>query len=173
MKKWISFYQRTPFGYEAFESSENSKIIEIMKCLFPGSFDPFTLGHKSIVDRTLQFAEEVVIAIGVNAGKKSMFSLEERMAQIQKVYADEPRVKVASYEGLTTDFAESIGATAMVRGVRTAQDFEFERMLADVNRKLTGIETILLITEPQYSAISSSVVRELLSYGKDVKDFLP
>ena len=144
-----------------------------MKCLFPGSFDPFTLGHKSIVDRTLQFAEEVVIAIGVNAGKKSMFSLEERMAQMQKVYADEPRVKVASYEGLTTDFAESIGATAMVRGVRTAQDFEFERMLADVNRKLTGIETILLITEPQYSAISSSVVRELLSYGKDVKDFLP
>ncbi|MBO7559035.1 MAG: pantetheine-phosphate adenylyltransferase [Bacteroidaceae bacterium] len=144
-----------------------------MKCLFPGSFDPFTLGHKSIVDRTLQFAEEVVIAIGVNAGKKSMFSLEERMAQIQKVYADEPRVKVASYEGLTTDFAESIGVTAMVRGVRTAQDFEFERMLADVNRKLSGIETILLITEPQYSAISSSVVRELLSYGKDVKDFLP
>lgn len=144
-----------------------------MKCLFPGSFDPFTVGHKSIVDRTLQFAEEVVIAIGVNAGKKSMFSLEERMAQIQKVYADEPRVNVASYEGLTTDFAESIGATAMVRGVRTAQDFEFERMLADVNRKLSGIETILLITEPQYSAISSSVVRELLSYGKDVKDFLP
>ncbi len=144
-----------------------------MKCLFPGSFDPFTLGHKSIVDRILPLADEVVIAIGVNAGKKSMFSLEERMAQIQKVYANEPRVKVASYEGLTTDFAESIGATVMVRGVRTAQDFEFERTLADVNRQLTGIETILLITEPQYSAISSSVVRELLSYGKDVKDFLP
>jgi len=144
-----------------------------MKCLFPGSFDPFTLGHKSIVDRILPMADEVVIAIGVNAGKKSMFSLEERMAQIQKVYANEPRVEVASYEGLTTDFAESIGATVMVRGVRTAQDFEFERTLADVNRQLTGIETILLITEPQYSAISSSVVRELLSYGKDVKDFLP
>jgi len=144
-----------------------------MKCLFPGSFDPFTLGHKSIVDRILPMADEVVIAIGVNAGKKSMFSLEERMAQIQKVYANEPRVKVASYEGLTTDFAESVGATVMVRGVRTAQDFEFERTLADVNRQLTGIETILLITEPQYSAISSSVVRELLSYGKDVKDFLP
>ena len=144
-----------------------------MKCLFPGSFDPFTLGHKSIVDRVLPIADEVVIAIGVNAGKKSMFSLEERMAQIQKVYADEPRVKVASYEGLTTDFAESIGATVMVRGVRTAQDFEFERTLADVNRQLTGIETILLITEPQYSAISSSVVRELISYGKDVKEFLP
>lgn len=144
-----------------------------MKCLFPGSFDPFTLGHKSIVDRVLPIADEVVIAIGVNAGKKSMFSLEERMAQIQKVYANEPRVKVASYEGLTTDFAESIGATVMVRGVRTAQDFEFERTLADVNRQLTGIETILLITEPQYSAISSSVVRELISYGKDVKEFLP
>ena len=144
-----------------------------MKCLFPGSFDPFTLGHKSIVDRVLPMADEVVIAIGVNAGKKSMFSLEERVAQIQKVYANEPRVKVASYEGLTTDFAKSIGATVMVRGVRTAQDFEFERTLADVNRQLTGIETILLITEPQYSAISSSIVRELLSYGKDVKDFLP
>ena len=144
-----------------------------MKCLFPGSFDPFTLGHKSIVDRVLPMADEVVIAIGVNAGKKSMFSLEERMAQIQKVYANEPRVKVASYEGLTTDFAKSIGATVMVRGVRTAQDFEFERTLADVNRQLTGIETILLITEPQYSAISSSIVRELLSYGKDVKEFLP
>ena len=144
-----------------------------MKCLFPGSFDPFTLGHKSIVDRILPIADEVVIAIGVNAGKKSMFSLEERMAQIQKVYANEPCVKVASYEGLTTDFAESIGATVMVRGVRTAQDFEFERTLADVNRQLTGIETILLITEPQYSAISSSVVRELISYGKDVKEFLP
>ncbi|MBR2193581.1 MAG: pantetheine-phosphate adenylyltransferase [Bacteroidaceae bacterium] len=144
-----------------------------MKCLFPGSFDPFTLGHKSIVDRVLPMADEVVIAIGVNAGKKSMFSLEERVAQIQKVYANEPRVKVASYEGLTTDFAKSIGATVMVRGVRTAQDFEFERTLADVNRQLTGIETILLITEPQYSAISSSIVRELLSYGKDVKEFLP
>ena len=144
-----------------------------MKCLFPGSFDPFTLGHKSIVDRVLPIADKVVIAIGVNAGKKSMFSLEERVAQIQKVYANEPRVKVASYEGLTTDFAKSIGATVMVRGVRTAQDFEFERTLADVNRQLTGIETILLITEPQYSAISSSIVRELLSYGKDVKEFLP
>ena len=144
-----------------------------MKCLFPGSFDPFTLGHKSIVDRVLPMADEVVIAIGVNAGKKSMFSLEERVAQIQKVYANEPRVKVVSYEGLTTDFAKSIGATVMVRGVRTAQDFEFERTLADVNRQLTGIETILLITEPQYSAISSSIVRELLSYGKDVKEFLP
>ena len=144
-----------------------------MKCLFPGSFDPFTLGHKSIVDRVLPMVDEVVIAIGVNAGKKSMFSLEERVAQIQKVYANEPRVKVASYEGLTTDFAKSIGATVMVRGVRTAQDFEFERTLADVNRQLTGIETILLITEPQYSAISSSIVRELLSYGKDVKEFLP
>ena len=144
-----------------------------MKCLFPGSFDPFTLGHKSIVDRVLPMADEVVIAIGVNAGKKSMFSLEERVAQIQKVYANEPRVKVASYEGLTTDFAKSIGATVMVRGVRTAQDFEFERTLADVNRQLRGIETILLITEPQYSAISSSIVRELLSYGKDVKEFLP
>lgn len=145
-----------------------------MKALFAGSFDPFTRGHQSIVDRTLSsVADEVVVAVGVNYVKKSLFSVEERVSAIEKVYANEPRVKVLCYEGLTTDFAKTVGADFLVRGVRSASDFEFERNIADVNKRLSGIETILLFTEPGLSCVSSSVVRELLSYGKDVKDFLP
>lgn len=145
-----------------------------MKALFAGSFDPFTRGHQSIVDRTLSsVADEVIVAVGVNYVKKSLFSVEERVSAIEKVYANEPRVKVLCYEGLTTDFAKTVGADFLVRGVRSASDFEFERNIADVNKRLSGIETILLFTEPELSCVSSSVVRELLSYGKDVKDFLP
>lgn len=143
------------------------------RALFAGSFDPFTRGHQSIVDRTLAIADEVVIGIGVNQGKKPMFTLEQRMEMIREVYADKPNVKVESYSGLTTDFAQSIGATFLVRGVRSIMDFEAEKNIADVNRKLTGIETVLLITEPEFSSISSSIVRELMSYGRDVTEFLP
>ena len=144
-----------------------------MKCLFPGSFDPFTLGHKSIVDRVLPMADEVVIAIGVNAGKKSMFSLEERVAQIQKVYANEPRVEVRSYTDLTVDFARREGAQFIVKGVRSVKDFEYEREQADINRRLSGLETILLFAEPGMEAVSSSLVRELQRFGRDVSEFLP
>ncbi len=143
------------------------------KALFAGSFDPFTRGHQSIVDRTLAIADEVVIAIGVNSGKTPMFSLEQRTEMIRRVYAGNERVRVESYSGLTTDFAQSIGATFLVRGVRSIMDFEAEKSMADVNRKLTGIETVLLITEPEFSSISSSIVRELMSYGRDVTEFLP
>lgn len=143
------------------------------KALFAGSFDPFTRGHQSIVDRTLAIADEVVIAIGVNSGKTPMFSLEQRTEMIRRVYAGNERVSVESYSGLTTDFAQSIGATFLVRGVRSIMDFEAEKNMADVNRKLTGIETVLLITEPEFSSISSSIVRELMSYGRDVTEFLP
>ncbi len=142
--------------------------------LFAGSFDPFTKGHKNIVDRALQsIADEVVIAIGVNYNKKSMFSLEERMAAIKTVYENEPKVRVEAYEGLTTDFAKNIGASCLLRGVRSIKDFEYERDIAEVNKQLTGIETVLLFTDPSFSCISSSVVRELLSYNKDVAEFLP
>lgn len=142
--------------------------------LFAGSFDPFTKGHKSIVNRALEsVADEVVIAIGVNYGKKYMFSLDERLAAIKAVYAQEPRVKVEAYEGLTTDYAKAIGASFLLRGVRSVKDFEFERDIAEVNRRLTGIETVLLFTEPELACVSSSVVRELMSYNKDVKEFLP
>lgn len=143
------------------------------KALFAGSFDPFTLGHQSIVDRALAIADEVVIGIGINAGKKSMFSVEQRIEMIESLYGNEPRVSVVSYNGLTTDFARGVGASFLVRGVRSSTDFEFEKNIADVNRKLTGLETVLFITENIYSCISSSIVRELLSYGKDVSDFVP
>ena len=102
-----------------------------------------------------------------------MLTLEQRIEAIEQLYADEPRVKVMAYDGLTTDFAASVGATFLVRGVRNIADFEFEKNIADVNRKLTGIETVLLVTESEYSHISSSIVRELMSYGRDVSDFMP
>lgn len=144
-----------------------------MKVLFPGSFDPFTIGHADIVDRTLAFADEVVIAIGVHPQKKMAVTAAERKAQIEAVYHDNPHVSVEVYEGLTTDFAKSLGIGVIIRGVRSIADFEYERNIAEINRQLTGIETLLLFADPRYEAVSSSVVRELQSYGKDVSPYLP
>ncbi len=144
-----------------------------MTLLFPGSFDPFTTGHDDIVRRSLAFADRLVIAIGVHPTKKGLYSPDQRKADIERVYAHEPRVEVMVYEGLTTDLAQRIGADAIVRGVRNVTDFEYERNIAEVNRRLTGIETILLFADPAHAAVSSSVVRELMSYGKDVTPFLP
>ncbi len=146
----------------------------IKLAVFSGSFDPFTIGHKNIVDRALQsVADEVIVAIGINYEKKYMFSLEERLQAIREVYKDEPRVRVETYEGLTTDFAKRVGASFLLRGVRSVKDYEFERDMAEVNRRLTGIETVLLFTDSEYACVSSSIVRELLSYHQDVKDLLP
>jgi len=141
--------------------------------LFPGSFDPFTRGHESIVRRALPLFDRFVIAIGVNADKRSFMTMEQRKAWIESVFKDEPRVEVITYTGLTVDIAREIGAQFIVRGVRLIQDFENEKHLAEVNRDLTGIETILLYTLPEYSHISSSIVRELYNYGQDVKAYLP
>ena len=143
------------------------------KAIFPGTFDPFTLGHHSIVKRTLAFMDEVIIGIGYNDQKHCLLPIEKRLESIRKVYADEPRVKVLADSGLTVDFAQEQGAEFMVRGIRSVKDFEYEESIADINRKLSGIETIFLFTEPELSAVSSSVVRELLRYGKDVSAFLP
>ena len=143
------------------------------KAIFPGTFDPFTLGHHSIVKRTLAFMDEVIIGIGYNDQKHCLLPIEKRLESIRKVYADEPRVKVLAYSGLTVDVAQEQGAEFMVRGIRSVKDFEYEENIADINRKLSGIETIFLFTEPELSAVSSSVVRELLRYGKDVSAFLP
>ena len=143
------------------------------KAIFPGTFDPFTLGHHSIVKRTLAFMDEVIIGIGYNDQKHCLLPIEKRLESIRKVYANEPRVKVLAYSGLTVDFAQEQGAEFMVRGIRSVKDFEYEENIADINRKLSGIETIFLFTEPELSAVSSSVVRELLRYGKDVSAFLP
>ena len=142
--------------------------------LFPGSFDPFTKGHKNIVERTLQsLADEVIIAVGKNAEKKGAQTVEQRIETIQKIFEGEGRVRVVAYDGLTIDFAKSVNADFIVRGVRNVKDFEYEREIADVNRQLSGIESVLLYTQPEYASISSSIVRELMSYGKDVSEFLP
>lgn len=141
--------------------------------LFPGTFDPFTLGHQSLVKRVLTCADTVVIAIGINEKKQTYYTLEQRVAAIRALYAEEPRVKVITYSGLTVDVAQQERASFILRGVRSVIDFEYEKAIADVNRQLTGIETLLLFTEPAYAHISSSVVRELLHFGKDVSAFLP
>ncbi|MBE6275687.1 MAG: pantetheine-phosphate adenylyltransferase [Bacteroides sp.] len=143
------------------------------RAIFPGSFDPFTKGHDSIVRRTLRFMDELIIGIGINEGKQAYFPIEQRLAMIQKLYEKESRIKVMSYKGLTVDFAQQQNASFIVRGIRTVKDFEYEEVIADINRQLSGIETIFLFTEPELSSVSSSVVRELLHYGKDVNMFLP
>lgn len=141
--------------------------------LFAGSFDPFTLGHYSIVSRALSLFDRVVVAIGVNEGKSPCFTAEQRAGIIRCAFADEPRVEVVIYTGLTVDVAREVGADCILRGVRTVQDFEFEKNLADINRALSGLETVLLYSLPEHSYISSSVVRELLHYGRDVSRLLP
>lgn len=147
--------------------------INMKKAIFPGTFDPFTLGHHSIVKRALTFMDEVIIGIGINENKRCLQSVEQRLEAIRKLYADEPNVKVMAYGGLTIDFAQEQGVGFIVRGIRSVKDFEYEEGIADVNRKLSGIETIFLFTEPELASVSSSVVRELLHYGKDVSMFLP
>lgn len=141
--------------------------------LFPGTFDPFTIGHKSLVERGLTCVDEIVIAIGINEKKKTYYTLEQRIEAIRRLYADEPRVRVVSYSGLTVEVAQREKAQFILRGIRSVIDFEYEKSIADVNRQLTGIETLLLFTEPAYAHVSSSVVRELLHFGKDVSPFIP
>ena len=141
--------------------------------LFAGTFAPYTLGHPSITERALKLFDKVIIAIGRNSGKQTMSTVEERMATIRELYRDAPRIEVTAYEGLTVDHAKACGAQSLLRGIRSVKDLEYERDLADLNREISGLETVLLISEPQYSAISSSAVRELIGYGKDVSKFLP
>ena len=141
--------------------------------LFAGSFDPYTIGHHSLVERALQMFDRVVIAVGCNSEKGGCTTVEERVAAIAACYKDNSRVDVRFYNGLTMDFAREVGADVLLRGVRNIKDFEYERELADVNRQLGGIDTVLLVSEPGYSSVSSSVVRELMRYGKDVSGLLP
>ena len=143
------------------------------RAIFPGTFDPFTIGHYSIVTRALTFMDEVTIGIGINENKNTYFPIEKRVEMIQKLYKNEPRLKVMSYDCLTIDFAQQVDAQFIVRGIRTVKDFEYEETIADINRKLAGIETILLFTEPELTCISSTIVRELLSYNKDISMFIP
>jgi pantetheine-phosphate adenylyltransferase len=143
------------------------------RAIFPGTFDPFTIGHYSVVKRALTFMDEVIIGIGINDNKKTWFPMDKRLEMIRGLFADEPRIRVEAYDCLTVDFAKEQNAGFIVRGIRTVHDFEYEETIADINRKLAGIETILLFTEPELTSISSTIVRELLQFGKDVTLFLP
>lgn len=143
------------------------------RAIFPGTFDPFTIGHYSVVKRALTFMDEIIIGIGINDSKRTWFPTEKRVEMVKKLYADEPRVRVEAYDNLTVDFAIQHDAGFIIRGIRTVRDFEYEETIADINRKLAGIETILLFTEPELTSVSSTIVRELLHYGKDVTSFLP
>lgn len=141
--------------------------------IFVGSFDPFTIGHKSVVDRVLPLFDRVVIGVGVNERKLYMLTTEERVAAIRQLYAGDGRVVVESYSDLTVDFAQRHGAQFVVKGVRNVRDFEYERDQADINRRLTGLETLLIYAEPGLDSVSSSVVRELNHFGKDTSMFVP
>lgn len=143
------------------------------RAIFPGTFDPFTTGHASIVRRALTFMDEIIIGIGVNEKKHTLLPTEKRLQMVRNYYADEPRIRVEAYNDLTIDFARRMEAEFIIRGIRSVKDFEYEESIADINRQLAGVETILLFTEPELTNISSSVVRELMSYGKDVTPFLP
>lgn len=141
--------------------------------LFVGTFDPFTIGHDDIVRRALPLFDKLVIGMGMNAGKNPMLTAGERVAAIRRVYADEPRVEVVAYDDLTADLARRVGARYVVRGVRSVKDFEYERDMADLNRRLGALETILIMAKPEYAAISSSAARELSLFGKDISWMLP
>ena len=145
----------------------------IMTGIFTGSFDPFTIGHDDIVRRALPLFDRIVIGIGVNERKKYMFTSDERMEQISRIFADEPKIEVKTYNDLTIDFARREKASFIIKGVRSIKDFEYEREQADINRQLGGIEALLLYSDPRYSAVSSSLVRELIHFGRDVSEFLP
>lgn len=141
--------------------------------MYAGSFDPFTRGHADIVERGLQLFDKVIIAIGINEGKRYLYSVEDRMRQIRQYYRDQPNVEVISYTGLTVTAAQEHGVQTLLRGVRSNTDMEYERTLADLSRQISGLETVLLPARQQLSHISSTVVRELLHFGADVTDFLP
>lgn len=141
--------------------------------IFVGSFDPFTIGHDSVVRRAVGLFDRLVIGVGVNESKRCMLSAGERVAAIARLYAGDSRIGVEQYSDLTADFARRVGAQFIVKGVRSVRDFEFERDQADINRRLTGVETVLLYAEPGMDSISSTVVRELKHFGRDVEEFLP
>ena len=143
------------------------------KAVFPGSFDPFTIGHLDIVRRGLELFDRIVVGVGHNQDKRCFLTPDYRQQAIARLFADEPRVTVECFECLTVDFARQQQAEFILRGVRSVQDFEYERTMADVNRQLTGVETVLLYARPELASISSSMVRDLYSYDQDISRFVP
>jgi len=143
------------------------------RAIFPGSFDPLTLGHYDIIQRGITLFDELIIAIGINAEKQYMFSLDERMGFIKEAFINEPSIRVMTYEGLTVDFCKTVDANFILRGLRNPGDFEFEKAIAHTNRKLSEIETVFLLTSSGKSYISSSIVRDVIRNGGDYTGLVP
>ena len=141
--------------------------------VFPGSFDPFTIGHEALVRRTLSLFDEIIVAVGMNATKKYMFPLERRTEWIRQTFAGEPRVKVTNFSGLTVEFCKKNGAAYIIRGVRTSTDFEFEKAIAQMNRSISEIETIFIMPLPEHSAINSTIIRDIVRNNGDASQFVP
>lgn len=141
--------------------------------IFPGSFDPFTVGHENIVRRGLSLVDKIYIAIGYNSQKKDFFPLEQRIKWIKQVFEDEPGVEVVTFQGLTVDFAKELNCNFILRGIRTSADFEYERAIAQVNKSMSGIDTVFLLTSPEHTPVNSSIVRDILKHGGDASKFIP
>ena len=143
-------------------------------CLFPGTFDPLTLGHVDIINRALPLFDKIIVGIGINVAKAPMFSAEQRVAWIKEIYKDEPKVQAAFYEGLTVNYCKVIGAQFILRGIRYVSDFEYEKTIADANRTLdNSIETVFLTGEPKYTSVASTIVRDIIRNGGNASPFLP
>ena len=154
--------------------SKGQKYISMMRTgIFTGSFDPFTIGHDAIVRRALPLFDRIVIGVGVNERKQNMYSAAERVAQISRIYASEERISVKAYSDLTIDFAHREGARFIIKGIRSVKDMEYEREQADINRQIGQVDTLFFFAEPQYESISSSMLRELSHFGKDISAWLP
>jgi pantetheine-phosphate adenylyltransferase len=142
--------------------------------VFPGSFDPITLGHLNIIERGLKVFDKIIIGIGSNSEKKYMFPLDQRTSWIESIFESDKRVQVQSYDGLTVNFCNSVNATFIIRGLRTSADFEFERAIAHMNTAISeGIETVFILSDLKYAALSSSIVRDIHRNGGDVSNFVP
>lgn len=143
------------------------------RAIFPGVFDPLTVGHESIVKRGLELFDEIIISLGTNSAKVTLFSIEKRIEMIETVFKDFPNVKVMSYAGLTVEFAKSVDAKFILRGLRTSADFEYERAIAQVNKKMSNIDTVFLLTAPEHTPVNSTIVREILKHNGDVSLLIP
>jgi pantetheine-phosphate adenylyltransferase len=143
-------------------------------CLFPGTFDPITLGHVDIIDRAMPLFDKIIVGVGLNSSKLPMFSPEQRMQWINEIYKNEPRVEGAVYEGLTVEFCKKIKAKFILRGIRYVSDFEYEKTIADANRTMdNSIETVFLTGEPKYTSVASTIVRDIIRNGGNAEPFLP
>lgn len=143
-------------------------------CVFPGTFDPLTLGHVDIIKRALPLFDKIIVAVGTNAGKEPMFSAEQRQLWIEEIFSAEEKISAGVYEGLTVNFCKQMGANYILRGIRYVSDFEYEKAIADANRNLdSSIETFFLTCEPKYTSVASTIVRDIIRNGGDASQFLP